>query len=274
MNLPLIKDICFFDLETTGLNVIRDRIIQIAIIKIRKDDHSRVTYERLINPGPVLISEEAAAVHGITNEMVRNKPVFAEVAQEIYDFIGDADLGGYNSNRFDVPLLMEEFSRCGIDFDISKRNTIDVQQIFYKMEPRTLRAAYRYYCDKELVDAHDALADVSATIDVFEKQLDFYEGKDLVDENGDQIDNPIVRDVNALHAFTTNLKTLDATQRLKYNADGVVVFNFGKYLDQPVADVFRKEKGYFAWMMSKEFSQQVKNIVQKIHNEEILGKKS
>lgn len=273
MNIELTKNLCFFDLETTGLNVIRDRIIQIAIVKIDKKDHSRKEYYRLINPGPVFISEEAASVHGITNEMVRNKPTFGELAREIYDFIGDADLAGYNSNRFDVPMLMEEFARTGIDFDIEKRRTVDVQQIFYKMEPRTLKAAYRYYCSKEMTDAHDAMADVKATIEVFESQLDFYEGKDLIDENGDLTQNPIVRDVEALHLFTTNLKTLDATQRLKLNNDGIVVFNFGKYVDQPVVEVFKKEKGYFAWMMSKDFSQQVKNIIAKIHNEEILGKK-
>ncbi|MCO6462227.1 MAG: 3'-5' exonuclease [Saprospiraceae bacterium] len=273
MNITLNKDLCFFDLETTGLNVIRDRIIQIAIVKISKKDHSRSEYYRLINPGPVFISEEAAGIHGITNEMVRNKPTFQELAHEIYEFIGDADLGGYNSNRFDVPLLMEEFARAGVDFKMDKRRTIDVQQIFYKMEPRTLKAAYRYYCGKEMKDAHDALADVNATLEVFESQLDFYEGKDLIDENGDLTKNPIVRDIEALHLFTTNLNTLDATQRLKLNKDGIVVFNFGKYVDQPVVEVFRKEKGYYGWMMSKDFSQQVKNIVTGIYKEEILEKK-
>ena len=273
MNIPLTRDLCFFDLETTGLNVIRDRIIQIAIVKISKTDHTRTEYYRMLNPGPVFISEEAAAVHGITNDMVKNKPTFDQLAKEIFDFIGDADLGGYNSNRFDVPLLMEEFSRVGIDFKIENRRTVDVQQIFYKMEPRTLKAAYRYYCQKEMVDAHDALAGVNATIEVFESQLDHYEGKDLIDENGDLTKNPIIRDIEALHAFTTNLKTLDATQRLKLNGEGIIVFNFGKYVDQPVVEIFKKERGYFAWMMSKDFSQQVKNIITKIHNEEILGKK-
>lgn len=164
-------------METTGLNVIRDRIIQIAIVKISKTDHTRTEYYRMLNPGPVFISEEAAAVHGITNDMVKNKPTFDQLAKEIFDFIGDADLGGYNSNRFDVPLLMEEFSRVGIDFKIENRRTVDVQQIFYKMEPRTLKAAYRYYCQKEMVDAHDALADVNATIEVFESQLTIMKAK-------------------------------------------------------------------------------------------------
>ncbi|HQU95781.1 MAG: 3'-5' exonuclease [Saprospiraceae bacterium] len=272
MTIDLKKDLCFFDLETTGLNVIRDRIIQIAIVKIDRKDHSRSEYYKMINPGPVFISEEAASVHGITNEMVKNKPTFLQLAKEILDFIGDSDLVGYNSNRFDVPLLMEEFARAGFDFDMEKRRTVDVQQIFYKMEPRTLKAAYRYYCGKEMKDAHDALADVNATLEVFESQLDFYEGKDLVDENGDFTKNPIVRDIEALHLFTTNLNSLDATQRLKLNKDGVVVFNFGKYVDQSVIDIFKKEKGYYNWMMSKDFSQQVKNIITKIYQEEIIGK--
>ncbi len=264
MNLVLNKNLVFFDVETTGLNVIRDRIIQIGIIRINHKDYSRDTYYQLINPGPVFISEEAALVHGISNEMVRNKPVFSKLAQEIFDFIGDADLGGYNSNRFDVPILMEEFARAGLNFSMEKRRTIDVQQIFYKMEPRTLKAAYRFYCNSELQDAHDALADVQATIDVFESQLDYYEGKDMVDDDGNIVTNPVVRDLDELHKFTTNLNTLDATQRLKYNADGVVVFNFGKFLNQPVEEVFIKEKGYYSWMMSMEFSQQVKEIITKI----------
>ncbi|HQW54627.1 MAG TPA: 3'-5' exonuclease [Saprospiraceae bacterium] len=267
MSLNLTNDICFFDVETTGLNVIRDRIIQIAIIRIDKATGTESEYYKLINPGPVFISDEAASVHGITSEMVRNKPTFDQVAKEIFDFIGDSDLSGYNSNRFDIPILMEEFSRAGLRFEMDKRRTIDVQQIFYKMEPRTLKAAYRYYCKKEMENAHDAMVDVRATMEVLYSQLDHYEGKDMIDEDGNSIPSPITRNPDDLHRFTTNLKTLDATQRLKYNQDGEIVFNFGKYLDQPVKDVFNKEKGYFNWMLSKDFSQQVKDIVTKIHRE-------
>lgn len=261
INLELKRNLCFFDVETTGLNVIRDRIIQIAIIKINHKDQHSEEYKQLINPGPVFISDEAAAVHGITNEIVRNKPLFNQVAQEIFNFIGDADLAGYNSNRFDIPILMEEFSRAGLNFSMSQRRTIDVQQIFYKMEPRTLKAAYRFYCNSELVNAHDAMADVRATLEVFTNQLDYYDGKDMIDEEGNIVSNPITRNMDDLHAFTTNLKTLDATQRLKYNQDGIIVFNFGKYIDHPVEEIFKKEKGYYNWMMSKDFSQQVKEIV-------------
>ena len=170
MKLNLNRDLCFFDLEATGLNVIRDRIVQIAIIKYSKKDKPPEELTMLINPG-IPISEEAMEVHGITPKMLSNKPTFQQVGQKIFDFIGNSDLAGYNSNRFDVPMLMEEFARIGIEFDVSKRRLIDVQRVFYKMEPRTLKAALRFYCGKELENAHDALADVQATIDVFKGQL-------------------------------------------------------------------------------------------------------
>jgi DNA polymerase-3 subunit epsilon len=217
----------------------------------------------LINPG-IPISEEAIAVHGIMPKDLRNKPTFQQVAQKIYDFIGNADLGGYNSNRFDVPLLMEEFARVGLDFDVSSRRSIDIQRIFYKMEPRTLGAALKFYCDKELVDAHDALADVKATVDVFKGQLEKYEDMDLVDEEGEKVESPIKNDIQVIHEFTNDLNTIDATQRLKYNNDGVVVFNFGKYVGQEVAPTLVKDKQYYHWILNKEFSHQVKQIVKKL----------
>lgn len=263
MTFNLDKDICFFDLEATGLNVIRDRIVQIAIIKYFKDGRDPEELVMLINPG-IPISEEAMGVHGITPKDLRNKPSFQQVAQKIYDFIGNADLGGYNSNRFDVPLLMEEFARVGLDFDVSSRRSIDVQRVFYKMEPRTLRAALKFYCDKELVDAHDALADVKATVDVFKGQLEKYEGVDLVDEEGKTVACPIKNDMQVIHEFTNDLKTIDATQRLKYNNDGVVVFNFGKYIGKEVALTLATDKQYYHWILNKEFSHQVKQIVKKL----------
>lgn len=266
MTFNLDKDLCFFDLEATGLNVIRDRIVQIAIIKYFKDGSDPEELVMLINPG-IPISEEAMNVHGITPDDLRNKPTFQQVAQKIYDFIGDADLGGYNSNRFDVPLLMEEFARVGIEFDVDNRRSIDIQRIFYKMEPRTLRAALKFYCDKELLDAHDALADVKATVDVFKGQLAKYEGTDLIDEEGEKIACPIKNDIQVIHEFTNDLKTIDATQRLKYNSDGVVVFNFGKYIGQAVAPTLVKDKQYYHWILNKEFSFQVKQIVKKLVKE-------
>jgi DNA polymerase-3 subunit epsilon len=266
MKLNLERDICFFDLEATGLNVIRDRIVQIAIIKYFANEQEPEEFEMLINPG-IPISEEAMNVHGITPKDLSNKPTFQQVAQKIYDFIGDADLGGYNSNRFDVPLLMEEFARVGIEFDVTFRRTIDVQRVFYKMEPRTLQAALRFYTGKTMGNAHNALADVQATVDVFKGQLEYYKEADLVDADGNTIEKPIKNDIQVIHDFTTDLKTIDATQRLKYNQDGIVVFNFGKYIGQPVAEVISKDKPYYHWIQNKEFSTQVKQIVKKIYKD-------
>ncbi|MBK6931583.1 MAG: 3'-5' exonuclease [Saprospirales bacterium] len=262
-NLNLDRDIVFFDLETTGLNVIRDRIVQIALVKLPKNGDQPAELSTLVNPG-IPISEEAMAVHGIMPKDLANKPTFRQLAQKIWDFIGGADLAGYNSNRFDVPMLMEEFARVGMEFDVSKRRLIDVQRIFYKMEPRTLKAAYRLYCGKELTDAHDALADVRATIEVFHGQLRTYDGKDLLDEDGNIIPAPVKNDMQALHEFTNDLNFLDATQKLRVQPDGVVVFNFGKYAGQPVKDILANDKNYYFWILEKEFSSQVKQLVKQL----------
>jgi len=263
MKLNLDRDLCFFDVEATGLNVIRDRIVQIAIIKYFKDERPKMELSMMINPG-IPISEEAMKVHGITPKMLANKPTFQQVAQKLFDFIGNADLAGYNSNRFDVPMLMEEFARVGMELDVSERRLIDVQRIFYKMEPRTLRAALKFYCGKEIENAHDALADVQATIDVFKGQLKKYQGVNLEDAEGNVIEEPVKNDIQALHNFTSDLKTIDATQRLKYNSNGVIVFNFGKYTGQPVAETLYKDRQYYNWILNKEFSSQVKQIVKKL----------
>lgn len=264
MLLQLQRDICFFDIESTGLHVIRDRILQLAIIKYFADGRPPVERCELINPG-VPIPEEAMKVHGITPEMVRNKPTFPQIAGEIFDFIGDADLAGYNSNRFDIPFLMEEFARAGLDFDIRSRRLIDVQRIFYKMEPRTLRAAMKFYCDRDFEEAHDALEDVRATIAVLDGQLQRYAGMDLTDENGEVIPEPVRPDVDTLHTFTNDLRLLDATQRLRYNDKGEVVFNFGKYNGELVRAVFEREPQYYHWMQGKDFSVQVKQIIREIY---------
>ncbi len=266
MDLKLDRDLVFLDLEATGLNVIRDRIMQIGAIKYFKDGREPAELNMLINPG-VIISEEAMQVHGILPKDVANKPTFQQVADEIYEFIGDADLAGYNSNRFDIPMLMEEFARVGIEFSLERRRTIDVQRIFYKMEPRTLKAALKFYCDKEMKDAHDAMADVYATVDVFLGQLDRYKGVDYVDEDGNVQKTPIKRNIQELHEFTNDMRFVDATQKLKYDHNGVIVFNFGKYNNQPVAQVLSKDKQYYNWILNKEFSSQVKQIVKKIVKE-------
>ncbi len=263
MNLHLDKNLIFFDIESTGLNVLRDRIIQLALIRYHKDGSPAIEKEYLINPG-IPISPEAMAVHGITPQDVEGQPSFSDYANEIFEFIGDADLAGYNSNRFDVPLLMEEFGRAGIDFDIDQRRTIDVQRIFYKMEPRTLSAAYKFYCDGTIENAHDALADVRATIEVLDGQLRKYDGADFESSDGEIVSAPIKNDVKALDEFTNDLNIVDVTQRLRYDHNGTIVFNFGKYMGKPVAEVLTKDKQYYQWMLEKEFSFQVKKIIQQL----------
>ncbi len=266
MKFNLSKNICFFDVESTGLNVIRDRILQIGILKFVPGKEEPEELVMLINPG-IPISEEAMKVHGILPKDLANKPTFQQVAQQIFDFIADADLAGYNSNRFDIPILMEEFARVGLEFDMSIRRTVDVQRIFYKMEPRTLKAALKYYCNQEIENAHDAMADVRATVEVFKGQLERYKDTDFKDEDGNLTEKPVRNDIQAIHDFTNDLKTIDATQRLKYDSKGVIVFNFGKYTGQPVGQVLARDKQYYHWILNKEFSSQVKQIVKKIMSE-------
>ncbi|MEO1263370.1 MAG: 3'-5' exonuclease [Bacteroidota bacterium] len=263
MKFNLERDLVFFDIESTGLNVMRDRIIQIALIKYFKDGREPAELELLVNPG-IPIGEEAMKVHGITPKDVARKPVFEQVAQQLFDFIGNADLGGYNISRFDVPLLMEEFARVGMDFKVEKRRFVDVQRIFYRMEPRNLRAALRFYAGKEMVDAHDAMADVRATVDVLIGQLEKYDGQDHIDDDGNVTERPVRNDVQTLHDFTQDIRTIDITNRLKYNAQGEIVFNFGKYSGQSVKKILSEDKNYYFWILNKEFSVQVKNKVREI----------
>lgn len=264
ITLNVKKPIVFFDIEATGLNVIKDRIIQLAMVKYQPGQLLPDEMCLLINPGPVLISEEAFKVHGISSQMVANKPTFDQVADKIWDFIGDSDLAGYNSDRFDIPMLMEEFSRVGKELSLDNRNIIDVQKIFYKMEPRTLTAAYRFYCDKNLEGAHDALEDVRATVEVLKGQILKYNDQDYTDNDGNVIPNAIQNDMDALAKFTNDKRTVDVTQRLKYNDKGEVVFNFGKYNGQKVVDVLTRDKQYYNWILEKDFSAQVKQIIRKI----------
>ncbi len=262
----LKRDVVFFDIESTGLNVLKDRIVQIAMIKYRKDGGPPEELEMLINPG-IPISKEAMDVHGITLNDVRDKPLFKDVAIKLHEFIGDADLAGYNSDRFDLPLLSEEFYRCGIDLEVEKRKNIDVQKIFYKMEPRTLKAAYSFYCGKEMVNAHDAMVDVRATVEVLLGQIIKYKGVDYEDSDGLVIKNPIKNDIDALYEFTADHRVVDFTQRLRRNTSGEIVFNFGKYLNREVKSVFRQDKNYYHWILQKDFSSQVKKIVKSLMEE-------
>ena len=198
MKFNIDKDLIFFDIESTGTNVLRDKILQIALVKYEVGKEEPKELMLMINPG-IPINPEAMKVHGITPEMLKNKPTFGQVANELLEFIGDADLSGYNSNRFDIPMLMEEFARVGEEFDISKRKTIDVQRLFYKMEPRTLSAAYRYYCNgAKMENAHDAMADVKATIAVFKGQLEMYKDTDYIDRDDQIIEKPIQNNMQKL----------------------------------------------------------------------------
>jgi DNA polymerase-3 subunit epsilon len=262
----LKNDLIFIDLETTGLNVLRDRIIQIGMIKYPKERKEPEEIEMLINPG-IPISEEAIKVHGILPSDLKNKPTFDQVADKLYKFIGNSDIAGYNSNRFDIPMLIEEFARVGLDFDVDNRKLIDIQRLFYKMEPRTLSAAYKFYLNREMTDAHNALSDVKATVEILRGQLQMYEGKDFIDSDGTIVEKPVQNDINALHLFTNDLSIIDVTQRLKYDPNGVIIFNFGKYTGKPVAETLAKDRQYYNWILEKEFSYQVKKIVKKLVKE-------
>lgn len=257
----LKNDLLFFDIEATGLNVIKDRIVQLAMIKFSPGNPEPEEWTSLINPGHVLISEEAYAVHGISSEMVANQPIFEQVASKVFAFIGNADLAGYNSDRYDIPMLMEELGRAGFDLNPSKRRTIDVQKIFYKMEPRTLSAAYKLYCSKHIENAHDALADVRATVEVLKGQIQRYQNVDHIDGDGYTTPSPIKNDIISLSEFTQDKRMVDSTMRFKRNPKGEIVFNFGKYTGQNAVEVLKRDKQYYNWILNKDFSIQVKQIV-------------
>ena len=243
----LDRDIVFFDVETTGLHVIRDRILQIAMLRYPHEGGEVRELSLLINPG-IPISEEAMGVHGITPADLANKPTFQQVAQKIFDFIGNSDLAGF-------------------DLQIENRRLIDIQRIFYKMEPRTLKAAYQFYCNSELENAHDALSDIRATVEILKGQLQRYKGQDFIDEDGNTTPNPVRNDMQALHDFTNDLRTPDATQKFRYDEQGNIVFNFGKYIGRKADKVLYEDKNYYYWMLEKEFSFQVKNLVKKLAKE-------
>jgi DNA polymerase-3 subunit epsilon len=248
MKLRLTKPICFFDLETTGTVIGLDRIVEISMLKIYPDG-SRQIKTRRINP-EMPIPEAATRVHGITDEDVKDAPPFSKVAHEIVQFMEGCDLGGYNSNRFDLPMLVEEFMRCNIPFELKGRRMVDVQNIFLKMEPRTLDAAYKFYCQKELKDAHRAEADILATVEILEAQLDRYA--------------ELKNDIEFLHAFSANGNNVDLAGRIVYDENGVEVFNFGKHKGKKVEQVFTEEPSYYDWMMKGDFPMQTKQVITSI----------
>ncbi|MGA1770762.1 MAG: exonuclease domain-containing protein [Flavobacteriaceae bacterium] len=248
MALTLTRPLCFFDLETTGINIANDRIVEIAILK-RKPDGSVEEKLWLVNP-ECPIPPEAAAVHGITDEKVADAPTFRMLAGTIRDFIRDCDLAGYNSDRFDIPLLAEEFLRADIDFDFKNVKTVDVQTIFHKMEQRTLTAALKFYCQKDLDNAHSAMADTQATHEVLLAQLDRYQD--------------LPEDILGLSNFATQRKSADFAGFISYNKQGQECFSFGKHKGKTVEEILDQEPGYFGWLINADFPRYTKKILTQI----------
>ena len=255
MALQLERPIVFIDLETTGINIATDRVIEIAIVKIMPDK-TKLVKHKLINP-QMPIPKASTDIHGITDDKVKDAPSFKEVANEIKQFIDNADLSGYNSNRFDIPLLMEEFLRAGIVLDMSSRRLLDVQTIFHMMEKRTLEAAYKFYCAKELIDAHSAEADASATWEILEAQLERYANL------GNTVDTVL--------QFTGEEKYVDFARRFVLDND-VEVFNFGKHKGRSVVEVLKAEPQYYDWMMRGDFPLHTKQKLTEIFNRTLLKK--
>jgi len=249
MGLQLTRPLCVFDLETTGLQITKDRIVQIAILKVFPDGTTE-EFSRLVNP-EMLISEESTAIHGVSNEMVQNEATFAQLAPEILAFIDDADLAGYNSNKFDIPVLSEELLRTGNDFDLSKRRFVDVQNIFHKMEQRTLAAAYQFYCGKTIENAHNAIYDTLATYEVLLAQLEKYPN--------------LAREIDGLADFSRagDFQLADFAGRLAYNAKNELIYNFGKHKNKSVSHVLKEEPGYYGWMLEADFPLYTKQVLRK-----------
>jgi len=261
MKLQLKNPIVFLDLETTGINIVTDRIVEIALIKINIDGTEEEKQLR-INP-EMPIPAEASSIHGIYDEDVKDAPTFKEVAKTMAKFLEGCDLAGFNSNRFDIPLLAEEFLRADIDIDLKKRKFVDVQAIFHKMEKRTLVAAYKFYCDQELTDAHSAMADTKATYEVMKAQLDRYEGVEYEDSKGKK-SRPIVNNVDQLSEFSSYDRNVDFVGRIVYDENGVEVFNFGKNKGIPVEQVLQEQPGYFGWILNSEFPLYTKKVLTQI----------
>ena len=249
MKLNLDKPIVFFDLETTGTNTSQDRIVEISYLKVSPNGNEDM-HTRRINP-EMHIPEQSTAVHGITDDDVRDCPTFKEVAKGIARDFEGSDIAGFNSNRFDVPLLAEEFLRAGVDIDLSRHRFIDVQVIFHKMEQRTLTAAYKFYCGKDLTEAHSADGDTRATYEVLMAQLDRYP---------DDLKN----NMQWLSDFSSFTRNVDFAGRIVRNDKGQEVFDFGKYKDMPVIEVFRRDPGYYSWILQGDFPLNTKQVLTRI----------
>ena len=245
MELNLKNPLIFFDVETTGLNVSKDKIIELSYIKVYPNGTEESNTVR-INPG-FPIPAESSAIHHITDEDVKDCPMFKQVARILEKVFEVCDIAGFKSNRFDIPIILEEFLNAGVSINFSKRKFIDVQTIFHKMEQRTLSAAYKFYCHKELDSAHSACADTRATYEVLKAQLDMYPS--------------LVNDVEFLSKFSSQTRNVDFAGRIVYNDNNVEVFNFGKYKGQPVEEILKKDVGYYGWIMQGDFPQNTKNVI-------------
>jgi len=262
MKLNLKRPLAFFDIESTGTNLGVDRIVELSVIKLHPDGSEEVKTWR-VNPG-MPIPLESSLVHGIYDEHIKDEPVFKEIAAQVAEFIDISDLAGYNSNKFDIPMLMEEFLRANVMFDLDKRHFVDVQNIFHQMEQRTLKAAYQFYCDKQIINAHSAEADTRATMEVLLAQIAKYEGVEWEDKKGNR-SKPVVNDVEALHHFTNLSKPVDFAGRMVYNENGEETFNFGKHKGKPVEDVLKIEPSYYSWMMQGDFPLYTKRKLEEIY---------
>ncbi|MAS68019.1 MAG: exonuclease domain-containing protein [Flavobacteriaceae bacterium] len=251
MELSLTRPLCFFDLETTGLNVAKDRVLEISILKVFPNGNKE-SKTWMVNP-EIPIPPKTIPIHGITDEKVANEPTFKQLSRDIYSMIKDSDLAGFNSDRFDIPLLAEEMLRAGIDVDFKKHLTVDVQTIFHKMEKRNLSAAYKFYCGKDLNNAHSAEADTNATYEVLKSQINKY----------DELEN----DISKLSTFSKRQKSVDFAGFIILDEDRDAAFNFGKHKGKKVIEVFEREPGYFSWLLNADFPRYTKKVLTAIRLE-------
>lgn len=256
MKIKLSKPICFFDLETTGINISKDRIVEISILKVYPNSNKE-SRTWLVNP-EISIPSEISKIHGITNEMVINEPNFKLIGSQVKEMINNCDLGGFNSNKFDIPLLAEEFLRSNIDFDLEKIKCIDVQNIFHKMEKRTLGAAYKFYCKKDLIDAHSSKADTLATYEVLEAQIEKY--------------SELENNVTFLSEFSSRNRTVDLAGFIIYDQNNVPCFSFGKHKGKSVDFIIDNEPGYFGWILNSDFPMYTKKILTKLRLNKLNNK--
>lgn len=262
MQLNLKRPLAFFDLEATGVDVSRDRIVEISILKIHPDQRTE-KFTKRVNP-KIPIPIEASLIHGIYDADVANEPTFKEIGPQVRDFIDNSDLGGYNIIKFDLPMLAEEMLRNEIEFDTEGRKIVDSMKIFHLMEPRSLKAAYKFYCNAELENAHSAEADNIATFEVFKAQLERYNGVTITDQKSGKEISPVVNDVNILNENFTP-KFVDLAGMLSYNSKGEVVYNFGKHKNKTVLEMLKLEPNYYDWIMKSDFPQHTKKKLTEIY---------